>query len=142
MSLEESNTLSYKQSYINQIMVTNKMLKGLIEKLQKDSEIQPVIIIQADEGPYPERIWKSDPQNFEWKNATIEELKEKSGILNAYYFPRKETDNRYLSITPVNTFRLILNLYFAENLPLLKDRVYANVDKVHLYDTFEVTDNF
>lgn len=142
MSFAKSKSLSFKQSYINQIVATNKILKDLIETLQKDSRLQPVIIIQADEGPYPERIWNSNPQTFKWKKATEDEFKEKFGILNAYYLPGKEMTGLYSSITPVNSFRLIFNLYFGENLPLLQDKVYANVDKIHLYDTFEITNNF
>ena len=41
-----------------------------------------MILIQADEGPIPER----DPERA-WQDATDEELRIKFGILNAFYFP-------------------------------------------------------
>ncbi len=142
MNQKTAQSLSYKQSYINQIIATNKILKDLIEALQKDSRVQPVIIIQADEGPYPEKIWKSDTQTFKWMKATKDEFKEKFGILNAYYLPGKTTTGLYPAITPVNSFRLVFNLYFGENLPFLPDKIYANVDKMHIYNSFEITKIF
>jgi hypothetical protein len=61
-------------------------------------------------------------------------------ILNAYYLP--DTDKKFLrpSITPVNSFRLIFNLYFNADLELLPDESYAFVDEGHLYEFFNVTD--
>jgi hypothetical protein len=45
-------------------------------------------------------------------------------ILNAYYFPDKKYDDLYPGITPVNTFRVVLNLYFARDYELLDDRSF------------------
>ena len=47
---------------------------------------QPIVVIQADEGPYPSAI-KRDTVNFDWSTATPDELEEKYGILNAWYVP-------------------------------------------------------
>jgi hypothetical protein len=60
--------------------------------------------------------------------------------MNAYYFP----DNRgkqylYDSISPVNTFRVILNAYFGEHLELLPDRSYYS-NYVMPFDFLDVTD--
>jgi hypothetical protein len=41
-------------------------------------------------------------------------------ILNAYFLPGARTSVP-ATITPVNTFRIILNEYFGQNLELLKD---------------------
>ena len=41
--------------------------------------------------------------------------------LNAYFFSDKNYQSLYPTISPVNTFRIILNKYFCKNLPLLKD---------------------
>ena len=41
--------------------------------------------------------------------------------LNAFYFPNKDYSRLYDSISPVNTFRVVLNTYFNAQLPLLKD---------------------
>jgi len=42
-------------------------------------------------------------------------------ILNAYYLPAAR-ELPYASISPVNSFRLILNNYFHTAYPLLEDR--------------------
>jgi hypothetical protein len=46
-------------------------------------------------------------------------------ILNAYYFPGIGKEKLYTTITPVNSFRLLLNLYFDAQLPLLPDDSYV-----------------
>ena len=62
-----------------------------------------------------------------WKGAaaTDAELREKTGILNAYYLPDLDNNPLYPSITPVNSFRLVFNLYFGTDLELLPDRIYV-----------------
>ena len=42
--------------------------------------------------------------------------------LNSYYFPDQNYDLLYPTITPVNTFRVILDQYFNQKLSLLEDR--------------------
>lgn len=127
-----------RQVYIDQVIFANRKLKGLIEALQSNSKSQPVIILQSDEGPYPERI-AQNIDNFNWRDATKAELQQKFRITNNYYLPRVYYENLYPTITPVNTFRLIFNLYFGENFILLEDKNYAQVDSDHPYDVFEIT---
>jgi hypothetical protein len=45
------------------------------------------------------------------------------GILNAYYFPDAQPE-LYSAITPVNSFRLLFNTYFGEDLNVLEDVSY------------------
>ena len=45
-------------------------------------------------------------------------------ILNAYFLPNGGEKYLYPDITPVNSFRLILDLYFGTDLGLLEDRSY------------------
>lgn len=130
---------SRRENYIGQLVFTNIKLKRLIDKIFSDSEIQPIIILQADEGTFPERYINTGP-TFNWKQASGDELKEKMGILNAYYFPVTDRSVLYPSITPVNSFRVVFNQYFGANLKLLPDRNYAFVDELHLYKLFDVTD--
>lgn len=77
---------------------------------------------QSDEGPFPEH---ANAQEFDWRQATPQQLRQKMGILNALYFP--EVDMRVLSkdLTPVNSFRIVMNVYFDQGLPLLPNRSYA-----------------
>jgi len=44
--------------------------------------------------------------------------------LIAYYFPNNGAGVLYPTITPVNTFRLVLNTYFGQDLTLLPDVSY------------------
>jgi hypothetical protein len=45
-------------------------------------------------------------------------------ILNAYLVPKSVEQALYNSITPVNSFRLLLNKYYGIALPLLQDEHY------------------
>ena len=49
--------------------------------------------------------------------------KARVAILNAYLLPGGE-ESLYPSISPVNSFRVILNEYFGHGLPLLPDKSY------------------
>ena len=67
------------------------------------------------------------------------ELRQKMGILNAFYLPNVSKDGLHSSVTPVNTFRLIFNLYFDTKLPLLPDETYVHTDNRHPYRFIQVT---
>jgi hypothetical protein len=101
--------------------------------------VAPIIILQADEGPYPER-YRASMRTFKWEDATDMEIKEKMGILNAYYLPGVDGSALYPRITPVNSFRLVFDLYFGTHLGLLDDVSYAYVDYSHPYRFLDVTD--
>jgi hypothetical protein len=105
-----------KTNYVNQLMFTNGKMKELIDLLLSRSEVPPIIVVQADEGPYP--------PGFRLMHATDGELQMKYGILNAYYLPGAEQNVLYPSITPVNTFRIIFNIYFNTDFELLPDKRY------------------
>jgi len=78
--------------------------------------------------------------DFSWETANREELIQKMAILNAYYVPYLDIkDKLYPTITPVNSFRLILSELFAADLPLLPDKQYIFRDDLHPYTFSEVT---
>jgi hypothetical protein len=139
LSRKDEGKRSVTENYVNQVIYTNKKLEELIEKLLSASESQPIIVLQADEGPYPQK-YEDERGDFKWKKATDAEVKEKMWIFNAYYFPNAEKDLLYPSITPVNSFRILFNIYFNTNYELLPDRTYTFTDRDHVYDLFEVTD--
>jgi len=62
-------------------------------------------------------------------------------ILNAYLLPGNGASRLYDSISPVNTFRVILNHYFGTAYPLLADRTFYSspTDNYH-YKLQDVTD--
>ena len=51
-------------------------------------------------------------------------MKERTGILSAYYLSGRDTAALYASMSPVNTFRLIFNEYLGTSYDLLPDRSY------------------
>jgi len=138
----EERRKSLKEGYIDQLIFTNNKIKMLINKLLSSSEIPPIIIVQADEGPFPQksRVMEKDEENYNWLTATDEDFRKKFGILNAFYLPNADKSALYPTITPVNSFRLIFSLYFDINLELLPDKSYAFENFHYPYKFFDVSD--
>ena len=80
-----------------------------IRAILERSERPPVIVLMGDHGPPPGRF------------ATHAD---RLMILNAFYVDEDVKAKLYDSISPVNSFRLILNEYFGTNYPLLEDTSY------------------
>jgi hypothetical protein len=132
------------ESYLRQLQYTNQRLLGIVDRIRaaySSSDDQPIIIIQADEGPFPP-AYRADEWGFNWMGATDEELQQKFGILNAVYLPGVDAEAAgfHRGATQVNTFRIIFNEYFGADLPLLPERIYAHPDLRHFLELFEITD--
>lgn len=112
-------------------------MKDVISKILKNSKNPPVIILQADEGPFPMNI--PLPPRQSWGTAETDSLREKFPILNAYYFPGKKDSDLYQSITPVNTFRILFNEYFNAGYKFLEDRNYIFENENNYYKFIDVT---
>ncbi|MEK7485677.1 MAG: sulfatase-like hydrolase/transferase [Planctomycetota bacterium] len=136
---EETLYKTKQENYCQQLQFVNKKILEVIDRILADSSRPPVILLQADEGPLPDR-YESNESQFNWKQATEQELKEKFEILSAYYCPKVDTSVLYPEITPVNSFRLIFNLYFGTQLKRLPDECFAFDDERHLYHFFPVTE--
>jgi len=128
---------SDEENYINQLNCINTKIKVVINSILENSGKPPVIILQSDEGAgfYNERLKPWD----NWKTASDTTLKNKFPILAAFYLPNLKKTNLYSSISPVNSFRVILNDYFSTNLPLLEDKHYIFLDLNHLYQFIDIT---
>ena len=135
---DEAYKRSRTENYVNQLVFTNKKVRVLIDELLSRSEKPPIIILQSDEGPSPRRL-ELLGLNFKWEEATEGELRENMTILNAYYLPNIDKNVLYPSITPVNSFRLVFNLYFDTDFELLPDKSFATYSG-HPYNFFDVTD--
>jgi hypothetical protein len=137
LALEESAGRSLETQYLDQLVATNNMVEACIDRIVSESDVPPIIILQADEGPYPDFM-----KSFSWDQSRGNnlDLRVKSGILNAYYFPGADQSVFYPSITPVNSFRLVFNLYFGTNLEALPDRYYLCVNTAKPFDFTDVTD--
>lgn len=137
LSREEADHRPLKLNYVNQVKYINgQVLKVLDVLLARPNP--PVILIQADEGPFPTRFQKN-VRKFDWTQATQAELREKMEILNTFYLPGVKNPPLYPSISPVNSFRVVFNTYFGTNLPLLPDEHFVFRDESHLYDFSNVT---
>ncbi|MCK4814772.1 sulfatase-like hydrolase/transferase [bacterium] len=117
-SLNDANSYpgskaDYISGYTEQIQYVNKMVMNLVDEILANSDNQSIIVIQGDHGSRMLTDWSSVEQSCTW---------ESSSILNAYLV--EDQSNLYSSITPVNTFRLILNKLANTSYSLLEDRVY------------------
>jgi Sulfatase len=129
------------EAYLDQLRYTNSVIQRLVRTLQGSSSVTPIIVIQSDEGPQPPWVDQRDEiLRWPWSEATDVELGRKLRILNAYYLPGDPELEPYRSITPVNTFRLILSAYFDADIQFLRDRTYVFTDFNHPYRYEDVTD--
>lgn len=113
------------ENYINQLKFTNMKIMQLVSDILEKSSKPPIIIIQADEGPHKRIIPLKNlilKYAEEGKARTNEKIRFQ--ILNAYYLPGIENSVLYPHITPVNSFRLVFNLYFGTDFELLEDKTY------------------
>ena len=110
----------HKLGYVDQVQFTNKKIIETIDKILLESNSPPIIILQGDHGS--QTLFKKYGDNWNWDND--ESITERMSIFNAYYLPDQNTDLIYDSITPVNSFRLILNTYFNTSYELLEDKSY------------------
>ena len=143
---EVEDARTREQNFSNNVDFGNAEVLSLVDALlAADPENPPILVIQADEGPWPVRL-EEHGSGFSWtEEATDEELHEKMGIMSAFYLPgfpgeRAEEAGLYPSITPVNQFRVILNQYFGADFELLPDRNLVWPDLTDIYQFVDVTD--
>jgi hypothetical protein len=142
VSLEEEAARPRIENYVDQMQFANaQVLSWLDSILDVPPDQQPIVIVQSDEGPFPIRYARNEAE-FDWTEATAEELEHKFGILSAFYLPGKSPEEAglYDSITPVNQFRAIFHAYFGLDLPLLPDRNWIFIDQRHIYTEVDFTD--
>lgn len=131
---------SQRDGYAEQLAYLETRINALVDRLLARPEAErPIIILQADEGPYP-RNYARNTVKYDWTTATSEELEIKYGILNAMYLPGDEAPELPPTLSAVNTFRLIFGAYFGAELPLLPDRSYTSAGKFRPYDLTDITD--
>lgn len=123
------------KSYTDQIFYLNQEVLRAIDAIRVNSAVPPVIIVQSDHGPgYNASMPGADPLEGY--------VQERVPILNAYLVPHEMRNGLYPTITPVNTFRLLLSKCFGFDYEPLPDRkfmvngaIWPNIleisDKVH-----------
>ncbi len=126
-----SEQMYYKEKYVKQLVFINKQLEKFIDQVLSSSGEGPVIILQADHGPASMFPANTD----EWSESPRDEMiLERMSIFNAYRLPPNNQEDLYDKISPVNSFRLILNKYFNTNYEFLNDESY--------YSTYARPDHF
>jgi hypothetical protein len=89
--------------YRDQALYISNRMKEIVPKIIANSNPPPIIVIQGDHGPTVASRPRSRMSN-----------------LNAYFLPGVAAPV-YPTVTPVNTFRIIFNAYFGQDLELLDD---------------------
>ena len=120
----------YLQGYRDQLIYINKKMTTVIEQILAQSKYPPIIIIFGDHGPRSTLVWHNPDNTY---------MKECMSILNAYYLPNGGNVDLYNDITPVNTFRIILNRYFGMNHEIVADESYFSTAQ-YCYKFLNVTD--
>ncbi|MDO9547226.1 MAG: sulfatase-like hydrolase/transferase [Pelolinea sp.] len=111
-----------KRGYVKQIEYLNRRITAFVDQLLKTDE-DAIVIIQGDHG-----IQEN------------EDLNARMAILNAVYFPDQNYASFYPSITPVNSFRIVLDQFFSGEMGLLEDASYYSYreDKMEYFLVEEI----
>lgn len=139
--LNYPNKKLVRTRWLDQLIYTNDVILDLVTYLLENRKNSPIIILQGDEGPFPER-YADGEDKFNWKTqATKREIYKKFGILNAIYLPTATKRKQlYNTMTPVNTFRVISNLYFGSSFKILPDKSYIFENHQNIYSFKDITD--
>jgi hypothetical protein len=133
-----------KEAYVEQLRFANARILALLDRLQAGSESTwPIVVLAADEGPFPDR-YAANELDFPWNEATDDELLQKFSILTAVLVPGTEPSELEVAgfsdaISPLNLFRIVFNAAFDAGLPLLPDRAWIFTDQRHIYDFVDIT---
>lgn len=122
LSVEDVAARSLERNYREQVLFVNQRLERFLDRALAASP-PPILILQADEGPPPAR-YRREGRRFRWQTASAAEIRHKTAILNALYLPGFPRERLWPAMTPVNTFRLVLDYYFEARIAPLEDRVY------------------
>ncbi len=103
---EPVDDAAYTRGYRDEVTYLNHRMIAILDRILEDSATPPIIILQADHG------------------HDLASADDRMAILNAYYLPGDGKSLLYPTITPVNSFRVILDRYFGGKFELLKDRSF------------------
>lgn len=121
--------------YTNQLTYVNTELQKLIAAI-RTSDPHAVIVMQADEGPYPKefRSTLTPGHYYDPKDLSVLPQRQKFGALAAYYLPGVDQQTGAQAVNAhVNAFRFVLNTYLGYRLPYLPDCQFSVGDKYNLY---------
>jgi hypothetical protein len=120
----------YYRGYRDQALFITRKIQRTIDRILENSKTPPIIILHADHG---------SAMNFDFHSLAGSDLLERLSILSTYYFPDRRYEKLYDSISPVNSFRVVLNTFFGAKLDLLPDKSFYSTAN-EPYDFHEVTE--
>ena len=113
----ESSLRTYEENYVNQLVFTNRKILAAIDAILAQAGQNPIIILQADEGPC---LSEADSDK-----DLPSQIRRRTGVLAAYRFPGVDVP---AAVSPtrslVNTFRIVLREQFDADVELLEDRFF------------------
>ncbi|TWI79371.1 sulfatase-like protein [Lacibacter cauensis] len=92
--------------YYEQLRFATTTIRELVTFIQANNKKNTIIIVAGDHG---------------FKTKEAQENGYAFNNYSAFYFPDRQYQSLYDSVSPVNTFRLVLNKYYHANLRLFKD---------------------
>jgi len=129
--IQGGNTEEYISGYRDQLHYISGRILVTVDNIIESSDTPPVIIIQGDHGPGSGLFWESAPKS---------DLVERFSILNAYYLPGfKNKELLTPDLSPVNSFRLIFDEYFNQDLEMLPNYQFFTT-RSRPYTFINVTD--
>ncbi|MGD8822734.1 MAG: sulfatase-like hydrolase/transferase [Anaerolineales bacterium] len=113
------------EGYLGQVSFVSWRIEEVIDTILDNSTRPVVIILQADHGPAIQ---------YRMINDKVRNYHERTAILNAIYAPPACQQQLYQGLTPVNTFRILLDCLFGENYDVLPDRhFFSNYSEITDY---------
>ena len=91
------------------------MALEMIDTVLRKASRPVIIVLQSDHG---------DEFFLDYEKPDELGVHVRSAILNTIYFSDGEYNQLYPTLTPVNTFRVVINHWFGTNYPDLPDRVF------------------
>lgn len=129
----------WRELYLGQLEYLNRRLLETVDSLRRRSPVEPVIVIQADEGPFS-YSGELAISPYDWCGAAPDTAYRKFGILSALSLPGLEPQTLWPELSPVNSFRLVLRELFGYDLPPLPDRSFVFPMDGRTYEFTDVTE--
>ena len=113
-----------RDRYRDQMIYLNQLINHLVDEILAKSEVAPVIILTADEGPL---VYEADgllDESLTLDESTVGKLQKRARILFAAHMPDASDTVWQDAHSPVNHFRTIFNTYFEGEMEILPDRAF------------------
>lgn len=113
----DSDLKGRKYGYIEQILYLNQRMLTILQTILDHSKTPPIIILIGDHGT----------KRVEWTPDIVKNL-------SAYYFPEGGSERLYDTMTPINSFRILLDYYFGTDFGPVEDLSYRSLSDDHQLD--------